>query len=151
MLTLTGYRATPVTKWLKLLLSNKSSQLPVEGVLIPLMMRKQRYREITFLLWSHSLRRSVHTQNNGTFDKDTEQLRLCIIRCGGLSLGAGFSGGSVEKNPSANAGKAVSIPGLQRSPGDRSGNPFQYVCLENPIGKRAWRVQFLGSQRVGHD
>ena len=142
MLTLTGYRATPVTKWLKLLLSNKSSQLPVEGVLIPLMMRKQRYREITFLLWSHSLRRSVHTQNNGTFHKDTEQLRLYIVRCGG---------GSVGKNPHANAGDAVSIPGLGRSPVDGSGNPFQYVCLENPIGKGAWRVQFLGSQRVGHD
>ena len=55
---------------------------------MPLMMRKQRYREITFLLWSHSLSHSVHTRSNGTFHKDTEQLRICIIKCGGLSLGA---------------------------------------------------------------
>lgn len=66
-------------------------------------------------------------------------------------MGAGFSGGSVEKNPSANAGKAVSIPGLQRSPGDRSGNPFQYVCLENPMGREAWLGRVYGLQRVGYN
>ena len=42
-----------------------------------------------------------------------------------------FPGGSVVKNP----GDASSIPGLGRSPGEGSGNPLQYSCLENPMGR----------------
>ena len=45
------------------------------------------------------------------------------------------------KNPSANAGglkDAVLIPGSGRSPGGRHGNPLQYSCLENPVGRGAW-------------
>ena len=55
----------------------------------------------------------------------------------------GFSGGSVVKNPPANAGdvKDVSlIPGLGRLPGGGHGNPLQYSCLENPIDRGAWRA-----------
>ena len=44
----------------------------------------------------------------------------------------GFPGGSVVKNLPANAGDTGSIPGLERSPGEGNGNPFQYSCLENP-------------------
>jgi len=36
----------------------------------------------------------------------------------------GFPGGSVLKSPLANAGNAGSIPGSERSPGGRNGNPF---------------------------
>ena len=36
----------------------------------------------------------------------------------------GFPGGSVVKNPLANAGDTVSIPGLGRSPGEGNGNPL---------------------------
>ena len=56
----------------------------------------------------------------------------------------GFPGGSVVKNPSANAGDAGLIPGLGRSPGERNGNPVQYSCLENPIGRGAWQTTVLG-------
>ena len=34
----------------------------------------------------------------------------------------GFPGGSVVKNPPANAGDAGSVPGFGRSPGGRNGN-----------------------------
>ena len=53
----------------------------------------------------------------------------------------GFPGGSVVKNPPANAvdtGDAVSIHGSGRSPGGGNGNPLQYSCLENPTDKGAW-------------
>ena len=40
-------------------------------------------------------------------------------------------GGSVVKNPPANAGDSGSIPGLVRSPGGGHGNPLQYSCPEN--------------------
>ena len=47
----------------------------------------------------------------------------------------GFPGGSMLKSPLANAGNAGSIPGSERSPGGRSGNPLQYSCLENPMDR----------------
>ena len=33
-----------------------------------------------------------------------------------------------------------SIPGLERSPGEGSGNPLQYSCLENSLDRGAWRA-----------
>ena len=44
------------------------------------------------------------------------------------------------KNLPANAGDVVLIPGLGRSPGEGSGNPFQYPCMGNPIDRGAWRA-----------
>ena len=44
----------------------------------------------------------------------------------------GFSGGSVVKNPPANAKVTGSIPGSGRFPGEGNGNPLQYFFLENP-------------------
>ena len=43
------------------------------------------------------------------------------------------------------------IPGLAQSPGGGHGTPLQYSCLENPMDRGAWRLQSLGSQRIGHD
>ena len=53
----------------------------------------------------------------------------------------GFPGGSVVKNPSANAGDAGdtgSIPASGRSPGGRNGNPLLYSCWESPMDRGAW-------------
>ena len=49
-----------------------------------------------------------------------------------------FSGGSVVKNPPANAGDVGSILGSGRSPGEGKGNPLQYSCLGNPMDRGAW-------------
>ena len=49
----------------------------------------------------------------------------------------GFSGGSVVKNPPANAGDAGAIPGSGRSPGEGNGNRLQYSCLANPMDRGA--------------
>ena len=46
-------------------------------------------------------------------------------------------GGSVVKNPPANAGDVGSISGLRRSPGEGNGNPFQYSCPVNPMDRGA--------------
>ena len=51
---------------------------------------------------------------------------------------AGFPGGSVVKNPPANAGDTGLIPGLGRFPGGGNGNPLQYSCLGNPTLSGAW-------------
>jgi len=47
----------------------------------------------------------------------------------------------VVNNPPANAGDMGLIPGLGRSPGEGSGNPFQYSCLGNPMGRGAWQAK----------
>ena len=52
-----------------------------------------------------------------------------------LSLYLGFLGGSEVKNPPANAGDVGVIPVSGRSPGGGNGNPLQYSCLENPMGR----------------
>ena len=65
----------------------------------------------------------------------------------------GFPGGTVVKNPPANAGDkkdAGSIPGLGRSPGGGgNGNPLQYSCLGNPIDKGAWRATLHADSESG--
>ena len=48
-----------------------------------------------------------------------------------------FPGGSVVKNPPANAGDMVLIPGLGRLPGEGNGNPLQDSCLENSMERRS--------------
>jgi len=63
--------------------------------------------------------------------------------------------GPVGKESTCNAGEVGLIPGwdhflLQgilgspRSPGEGNGNPPQYSCPENPMGRGAY-------QRIGHD
>ena len=49
-----------------------------------------------------------------------------------------FPGGSNGKESACSAGDPGSIPGSGRSPGEGSGNPFQYSCLENPTDRGAW-------------
>ena len=38
------------------------------------------------------------------------------------------------------------IPGSGGSPGEGSGNPLQYFCLDNPMGRGAWWATVHGSQ-----
>ena len=49
-----------------------------------------------------------------------------------------------DKNPPANAGDAGWIPGSERSPREGNGNPLQYSCLENSMGRGAWQATVLG-------
>ena len=58
----------------------------------------------------------------------------------------GFPGGSDGKGKeyACNVGDLGLIPGLGRSPGEGSGNPLQYSCLENPMDGGAWRATVHG-------
>ena len=49
----------------------------------------------------------------------------------------GFPGGSVVKNPPANAGDMGLIPGWGKSPGEGNGNPLQYSSLGKSHGQRS--------------
>ena len=66
-----------------------------------------------------------------------------------LSSTWGFPGGSIIKNPSANAGDMGSIPWSEISPKEGNGNPLQYSCLGNPMDRGAYHS--WGHKRVGHD
>ena len=48
------------------------------------------------------------------------------------------------KGSTCNAGNPGSIPGSGRSPGEGSGNPLQYSCLENPMDGGAWEAAVHG-------
>ena len=53
----------------------------------------------------------------------------------------GFPGGSDSKTSAYNTynvGDLDSIPGSGRSPGEGSGNPLQYSCLENSTDGGTW-------------
>ena len=49
---------------------------------------------------------------------------------------ASFPHSSVVKESACNAGDLSLIPGSGRSPGEGTGNPLQYSCLENPHGQK---------------
>ena len=48
------------------------------------------------------------------------------------------------ENPPANAGDSGFMPGWGRSPGGGNGNPLKYSCLNNPMGRGAWRATVHG-------
>ena len=56
----------------------------------------------------------------------------------------GFLGGTLVKNPPANAGDLGLIPRSGRSPGERNGDPLQNSCLENSMDRRAWWITVHG-------
>ena len=63
----------------------------------------------------------------------------------------GFPDGSDDKEYACSSRDPGLIPELGRSPGEGNGNPLQCSCLENSMDRGVWRVQPMGSQRVGHD
>ena len=59
---------------------------------------------------------------------DSSPLQLC-------SGESNFPGGLDGKESACNAGDPGSKPGSGRSPGEGNSYPFQYSCLENPMGR----------------
>ena len=65
-----------------------------------------------------------------------------------------FPGGASGKGPTCQGRRQKRllslIPGSGRSPGGGRGNPLHYSCLENAVGRGAWRtaVHRVELQRV---
>ena len=56
-----------------------------------------------------------------------------------LQLNTGsFPGGADGKEFACSAEDPGLSPGSGRSPGEGNGNPLQYACLENSMGRGAW-------------
>ena len=67
-----------------------------------------------------------------------------------VSSTLGFPGGSVVKNPPANAkdaGDAGSVPRLERSSGVGNGNPLQYSCMGKSMDRGAWWTTVHGVEK----
>ena len=62
----------------------------------------------------------------------------------------GNTGGSDGKASVYNAGDPGSSPELGRFPGEGNGNPLQYYCLENPMGRGAWQATVYGVAKSRH-
>ena len=56
----------------------------------------------------------------------------------------GFPGGSVVNNLPDNVRDTGPIPGSERSPGERNGNPLQSSCLENSMDRGPWLATIHG-------
>ena len=57
----------------------------------------------------------------------------------------------IGKESACQAGDESSISGLERFPGERHGNPYQYSCWENSMNRGAWRATVHGDgKRVEH-
>ena len=65
-------------------------------------------------------------------------------RAGTFLWARGFPGGSDGKESTCNVGDLGSIPESGRSPGRGHGNPLQYSCLGNPMGRGAWQATVHG-------
>ena len=50
----------------------------------------------------------------------------------------------LSEESACNAEDPGLIPGLGISPGERSGNPLQYSCLENSVDRGAWQATVHG-------
>ena len=62
-----------------------------------------------------------------------------------------FPGGSVVRNPPANAGDPDLIPGWGRSPGEGNATHSSILAWKIPWREESGRLQSMGSQRVRHD
>ena len=70
---------------------------------------------------------------------------LRAIQEEGTGLGGVYTrGGSDDKESACNARDPGSVPRSGRSPGEESGNPLQYFCLENSMDREAWRATVHG-------
>ena len=64
----------------------------------------------------------------------------------------GFPGYSKDKESALNVGDPGSILGSGRSPGVGNGDPLQYSCLENSMGRGTWWATIHGvTESVRHD
>ena len=80
-------------------------------------------------LASMIISRSIHVATNGIISSFFSVIYLFLIS---------FPGGSDSEESAFNTVEPGLISGSGRSPGEGNGNPLQYSCLENSIGRGIW-------------
>ena len=61
----------------------------------------------------------------------------------------GFPGDSDSKESACNAKDRYTIPGLERSPGEKNDYSLQYYGLENSMDRRTWWATVYGAPKTG--
>ena len=69
---------------------------------------------------------------------------ICSADLHVFRLHIGLPGGSVVKNPPADAGDVGLTPGSERSPGEGNGSLSQYSCLEKSMDRGTWQATVHG-------
>ena len=101
------------------------------------------------LLIHSSLDDCFHVLSLGCFhvfaimNSDTTWVFSCVFKTmfsiiWGVCEVWGFPGGSDGKEPAPYVGNQGSIPGSGKSSREGNGNPLQYSCLGNSMGREAW-------------
>ena len=90
------------------------------------------------VLAQHVLRAKGFKQQSSFPFKNTKVSKPENLNLTLYSWSLGSPGGSVVKNPLANAGNVGLIPGSGRSPAEGHGNPLQCTCLGNLTDRGAW-------------
>ena len=98
-------------------------------------------RAYTFFLTDKTVnQKNLETSGYSTCRERGTYLSLSyLIHCLKLVI-IGFPGGSDGEESACNARKLGLIPGLERCPGEKNGNPLQYACLGNPMDRRVWQA-----------
>ena len=127
-------------------------------------MKKLKHKEAKQLIRSHTTKKcrtKICTQVICSWSQTPNQQQHCFSdrldellshlrsKWQSQNLEPGFTapGGSVVKNPPANAGHMGSIPGPGRSPGEENSNPLQYSCLGNAMDRGAWQAIVQGVEK----
>ena len=100
------------------------ARCPKDGTLVVFRARGQQQKNLT---------RTFDVESGGTANRD-----ILLIKHLLQALIRGFPGSSDGKESACNAGDPGSIPKLRRSPGEGTGYPLQYSCLENSKDRGAW-------------
>ena len=77
----------------------------------------------------------------------TQEVEFCAFNGIYIVHGQGFPGGTSGKESTSNAGDTGLIPGSGRAFGEGNGNPLQYSCLENSIGRGTWQAAVHGATK----
>ena len=89
-------------------------------------------------------------KDNLEAEEESKGLTVCPTDvCCSLPPTLGLPGGSEGKESACKERDLGSVPGSGRSPGEGTGNPLQYSCLENSMDRGTW--QTMGLQRVRHN
>ena len=80
----------------------------------------------------HNLKSNTHVYTFSWFIQLFSDIERCLPWWASLV--------AVGKKYASNAGDLGSVPGSGRSPVEGKGNPLQYSCLGNAMGRGAWQA-----------
>ena len=104
--------------------------------------RQTEITRVFYSIWKSTEVHTLHYQGKKTLLSPVNTHRI---------QNKGFPGGTVLKNPPANAGDLVSISGLKRSPEREMASHCSILAWKIPWTEEPGGLQSMGAQTVIHD